>query len=170
MTSHNSFRIAVIGAGPTGIAAGVELLKQGFDNFVIYDKEAAAGGTWHMHSYPGLACDVWAHSYTYSYAPNPEWSSAFVSQPEIEEYLQRCAKTFGLEPYLQFRHRVLSAHLQADHRWQLTLQTPNGEKQEVFDAVINCMGNQHTPLFPKLDGLNPDGSDVFAGQSWHSSW
>jgi len=68
VTSHNSFRIAVIGAGPTGIAAGVELLQQGFDNFVIYDKEAAAGGTWHMHSYPGLACDVFA---------GPSWHSSW---------------------------------------------------------------------------------------------
>ena len=70
-------RIAVIGAGPAGIAAGHELLKQGFTDFTIFDALDAPGGTWRLHSYPGLACDVWAHSYSFSYAPNPDWSHRF---------------------------------------------------------------------------------------------
>ncbi len=70
--NKQDYKIAIIGAGPTGIAAGRELLQQGFNNFTIYEKENAAGGTWHRQTYPGLACDVWAHSYTYSYAPNPD--------------------------------------------------------------------------------------------------
>lgn len=62
----SKFRIAVIGAGPTGIAAGHELLEQGFNEFTIFEKSSAVGGTWHVQNYPGLACDVWAHSYTFS--------------------------------------------------------------------------------------------------------
>jgi cation diffusion facilitator CzcD-associated flavoprotein CzcO len=169
MSTKDNMRIAIIGAGPSGIATGRELLQQGFSNFTIYDKESAAGGTWHMHTYPGLACDVWAHSYTFSYAPNPQWSSTFVTQPEIEQYLQRCAKSFGLEPYMKFKQRIISAKLQEDYRWQLTIDDSGTQRQEYVDVVINCMGNQHTPLYPKLQGLSSDGSDVFAGSSWHST-
>ncbi|WP_159931229.1 NAD(P)/FAD-dependent oxidoreductase [Oceanicoccus sp. KOV_DT_Chl] len=162
--SKQDFRIAVIGAGPLGIAAGRELLAQGFNNFTIFEKERAAGGTWHMHSYPGLACDVWAHAYTFSYAPNPDWSASFVGHAEIEAYLQRCATDFGLDPYMQFNTRVLSAKFQAD-QWQVHTQTSAGETAvEAFDVVINAMGNQHTPVYPKLKGI-----DSFEGSSWHST-
>ena len=99
-----SLRVAVIGAGPSGIATGHELLAQGFSEFTIFEKASKPGGTWHNESYPGLACDVWAHSYTYSYAPNPDWSASFAERAEIEAYLQRCAKDFGLEPYIQLQH------------------------------------------------------------------
>ena len=69
-------KIAIIGAGPTGIAAGHELLKQGFSDFTIYETASAAGGTWHLHTYPGLVCDVFAHAYTFTAAPNPDWSAS----------------------------------------------------------------------------------------------
>ena len=62
----------------------------------------APGGTWRLHSYPGLACDVWAHSYSFSYAPNPDWSASFVEQPEIQAYLARCADEFGLRDHMRF--------------------------------------------------------------------
>ena len=84
-------RIAIIGAGPAGIAAGYELLRQGFTEFTIFDALDAPGGTWRLHSYPGLACDVWAHSYSFSYAPNPDWSASFVGFAEIQAYLASCA-------------------------------------------------------------------------------
>ncbi len=170
MNASSNPRIAVIGAGPTGIAAGVELLKQGFTNFTIFEKEKAAGGTWHIQTYPGLACDVWAHSYTFSYAPNPNWTSAFVSQKEIEAYLQRCANEFGVEPFIQYNRRITAANLQANYQWRLTITNSSDKPvEEDFDFVINAMGNQHTPLFPNLEGLQPDGSDVFEGPSWHST-
>ena len=109
--NKNNAKIAIIGAGPLGIAAAYELKRQGFQNFTIFEKERAAGGTWHMHSYPGLACDVWAHSYTFSYAPNPDWSQAFVNQPEIEAYLQNCVKAFGLEDQIRYNRKVVGRAL-----------------------------------------------------------
>lgn len=159
-------KIAIIGSGPSGIAAGRELLQQGFTNFTIYEKEKAAGGTWHSHTYPGLACDVWAHSYCYTYAPNPNFSSSFVDQPEIEAYLQKCSRDFGLESHTKFNTKILAADLQKNYQWELVFE--NGLK-ESYDIVINAMGNQHTPVFPTIDGVNPDGSDAFKGPSWHST-
>jgi len=157
----SSLRIAIIGAGPSGIATGHELLARGFTEFTIFEKSDAVGGTWHLHSYPGLACDVWAHSYTFSYAPNPDWSASFVEQPEIEAYLQRCATEFGLDPHIRLNTRITEARYRGDGVWQLASE--GGEAFE-FDVVINAMGNQHTPLFPDVKGI-----DSFAGPSWHAT-
>ncbi|MGB1142335.1 MAG: NAD(P)-binding protein, partial [Halioglobus sp.] len=127
--------IAIIGAGPAGIAAGHELLAQGFTDFTIFEKQDAAGGTWHLHSYPGLACDLWAHSYSFSYRPNPDFSANFVEQPEIEAYLQQCVREFGLEPHLRLNTTISGARLTPKKTWQLT--SSDGETFE-FDAIINA--------------------------------
>ncbi|GAB5452551.1 MAG: NAD(P)/FAD-dependent oxidoreductase [Halioglobus sp.] len=161
MSENSKLRVAIIGAGPAGIAAGRELLQQGFSEFTIFDSLDAPGGTWHLHSYPGLACDVWAHSYSFSYAPNPNWSANFVEQPEIQAYLARCATEFGLDPHLTLNTKIESATYQQEGTWKL--QTSTGESPE-FDVVINCMGNQHTPLFPDVPGM-----DSFLGDSWHGT-
>ncbi|MCR9097127.1 MAG: NAD(P)/FAD-dependent oxidoreductase [bacterium] len=154
-------RVAVIGAGPSGLTAGRELLRAGFERFTIFDKADAAGGTWHQHSYPGLACDVKAAAYTFSDGPNPEWSATFVEQKEIEAYLQRMADEFGLAPHMTLDTEITSCRYQPDGTWHL--DTAGGDLHE-FDVVINAMGNQHTPLFPEVPGI-----DTFAGPSWHST-
>lgn len=154
-------RIAIIGAGPAGIAAGRELLQQGFSDFTIFDALDAPGGTWRLHSYPGLACDVWAHSYSFSYAPNPDWSANFVGFAEIQAYLADCVTRFGLASHLQLNTRIERAEYVANGKWRLTSTTgPLGE----FDILINAMGNQHTPLYP-----NVEGRESFAGDSWHAT-
>ena len=161
MLGTDTLRVAIIGAGPAGIGAGRELLRKGFTEFTIFDALDAPGGTWRLHSYPGLACDVWAHSYTFSYAPNPDWSASFVGQPEIQSYLARCAEEFGLTPHITLNTRIVSAHYRDGGAWRL--QTGGGETHE-FDVVINAMGNQHTPLYPDVPGM-----DSFAGESWHGA-
>jgi cyclohexanone monooxygenase len=154
-------RIAIIGSGPAGIAAGRELLQQGFSDFTIFDVLDAPGGTWRLHSYPGLACDVWAHSYSFSYAPNPDWSASFVGFAEIQAYLAKCATEFGLDPHMQFNTRIVRAEYKEPGQWQLESEAgPLG----VFDILINAMGNQHTPLYPSVEGI-----DSFKGDSWHAT-
>jgi len=161
MSTEKSLRIAIIGAGPSGIAAGHELLKQGFTDFTLYEALDAPGGTWHLHSYPGLACDVWAHSYSFSYAPNPDWSASFVEQPEIQAYLARCASEFGLDPHIKLNTRIRAARYTGAGHWRL--EAEGGETFEA-DVVINAMGNQHTPLYPDVEGM-----DSFEGDSWHGT-
>ncbi len=161
MSAQTGFRIAVIGAGPAGIAAGRALLQAGFTDFTIFEALDAPGGTWRQHSYPGLACDVWAHSYSYSYAPNPDWSASFVGQAEIQAYLARCAAAFGLEPHLRFTTRIVRAQYCGDAGWEL--HTGAGASHRC-DVVINAMGNQHTPLYPEVEGR-----ERFEGPSWHST-
>jgi cation diffusion facilitator CzcD-associated flavoprotein CzcO len=166
LNDHSSLRIAIIGAGPSGIAAGHELLAHGFTNFTLYEATDAVGGTWHIHTYPGLACDVWAHSYTFSYRPNPDWTASFVEQPEIEAYLQQCAKEFGLEPHIRLNTRIARMEYQNDGVWKLDSEA--GESFEA-DIVINAMGNQHTPLYPDLPGMDDFQGDSFHGTRWDHS-
>ena len=157
----DELRVAIIGAGPSGLVAGRELLAEGFSNFTIFEKAPAVGGTWQQHSYPGLACDVKAAAYTFSKAPNPGWSHTFVEQPEIRDYLQRSARDFGLEPHLRLNTEVVAASYRSAGHWQV--ETADGESMD-FDIVINAMGNQHTPLFPDIEGI-----ERFRGDSWHST-
>ncbi|MEP5765194.1 MAG: NAD(P)/FAD-dependent oxidoreductase [Halieaceae bacterium] len=161
MSANSTSRVAIIGAGPAGIAAGYELLQQGFTEFTLFEALDAPGGTWHLHSYPGLACDVWAHSYSFSYAPNPDWSASFVEQAEIQAYLADCATRFGLDPHIRLNTRISRAEYQPPGRW--LLHSDAGEQFE-FDIVINAMGNQHTPLYPDVPG-----QDSFTGDSWHAT-
>ena len=163
MNDHSSLRIAIIGAGPAGLAAGHELLARGFTNFTLYEATDAVGGTWHIHSYPGLACDVWAHSYTFSYRPNPDWSASFVEQPEIEAYLQQCAREFGLEPHIRLNTRIARMEYRGEGSWLLTSE--GGESFEA-DVVINAMGNQHTPLYPEVPGQEEFRGESFPGTRW----
>lgn len=158
---NSDLRIAVIGAGPAGLVAGRELLKKGFDNFTIFEKASEAGGTWHNHSYPGLCCDVMASVYTFDGEANEKWSHNFVERAEIEEYLQRKARKFGLEPHFKFDTNIASVVYSEPGIWTLT--DADGNSWE-FDIVINAMGNQHTPQFPNIEGM-----DKFQGESWHST-
>ena len=123
-TLDSDLRIAIIGAGPSGLATGHELLAKGFTNFTIFEKAAAPGGTWHNENYPGLACDVWAHSYTFSYRPNPEWSASFAEQPEIERYLQTCASEFGLDPHMRLNTCIAQARYEPDGTWRTQVVDP----------------------------------------------
>ncbi|MCX2978869.1 flavin-containing monooxygenase [Candidatus Marimicrobium litorale] len=158
MQDTPTLRVAIIG---TGIAAGLELFQKVFTEFTIFDALDAPGGTWSLNTYPGLACDVWAHSYSFSYAPNPDWTASFVEQPEIQPYLARCATEFGLDSHMTLNTKISSAHYQEGGNWKL--QTSQGDEHE-FDVVINAMGNQHTPQFPDVPGM-----DSFEGDSWHGT-
>src|SRR6478609_10202214 len=93
---------AVVGAGFSGIAAGVELRRAGITDFLILEKADRVGGTWRENTYPGAACDVPSHLYSYSFEPNPRWSRSYGQQDEILAYLERCATTYGLYPHIRF--------------------------------------------------------------------
>ena len=89
-------RLVIVGAGFSGIGLAIRLRQQGIEDFVILERAQALGGTWRDNSYPGCACDVQSTLYSFSFAPNPDWSHVFSPQPEIWAYLQRCAERFGI--------------------------------------------------------------------------
>lgn len=153
-------RFAIIGAGMAGILSAIKLGEAGLDEWTIYEKGDRYGGTWRENTYPGLACDVPSHLYSYSFAPNPAWSHQFSPGPEIQGYFDRVAQEHHLHAKTRFGDEVKSCTFR-DGRWHL--DTAAGHHDEV-DVVIAATGVLHHPKYPDIDGI-----DEFAGSVFHSS-
>jgi len=155
-------RVLVIGAGFGGIGMAVRLRRAGLETFTIVDKADGVGGVWRNNTYPGAACDVPSHLYSFSFAPNPSWSTRFAPQAEILAYLERCVDDFGLRPHLRLGVEVSAAEWDDDASvWRV--QTADGEELEA-DVVITGLGQLNRPSIPDLDGL-----DEFTGPTFHSA-
>ena len=153
-------RIAIIGSGFSGIGAAVRLLKDGERDLVVFERSDDVGGVWRDNTYPGAACDVPSHLYSFSWAPDGRWSRRFAVQPEIHAYLQRIAREHGVLPYVRLRTEVLAARWETD-RWLLELS--DGSRHEA-DLVIAACGQLSRPSRPDLSGLGD-----FAGHTFHSA-
>src|ERR671928_2178063 len=110
--------IAIIGSGFSGLGTAIRLKQEGIDDFVVLERGDDVGGTWHWNTYPGCACDIPSHLYSFSFAPNPHWSQTYSTQPEIRDYLRRCADDFGVRPHIRFDHEVAGAGWDGQ-AWQL---------------------------------------------------
>ena len=143
-----------------GILSAIKFREAGYDNFVIYEKSDALGGTWRANTYPGLACDVPAHLYTYSFEPNPDWSHVFAPGPEIRTYFENVAKKYGVVERVRFEQEITSCEF-IDGRWRI--RTNRGLEDQA-DVVIAASGVLHHPNLPDIPGL-----DTFAGACFHSA-
>lgn len=154
--------VGIIGAGPGGLALGIFLRKAGFRNFTIFDREDGVGGTWRINTYPGLACDVKSHLYSYSFDLNANWSRLWSGQPEILEYFENCARRYELEPNLRLHTEIVAAHWDAAAtKWRLC--TADGDTYE-FDIVVSAVGLFTRPLLPDLVEDEP-----FTGTLMHTA-
>ncbi len=157
-------RIAIVGAGFSGLAMGIRLERAGIDSFTIYEKADEIGGTWRENTYPGCACDVPSHLYSFSFAQNPDWTRAYSPQPEIEAYLIRCREDFGLRPHIRYGCEI--AEMRFDPKaltWQLTTST--GETIEA-DVVVNATGPLSRVSIPQIPGLDDFEGTVFHSAQW----
>ena len=164
LTAEKIYRVLIIGAGFSGIGMAVRLKQRGEDDFVVYEKEAGVGGTWWVNQYPGCACDIPSHLYSFSFEPNPDWSRRFSPQPEIRDYLARCADKYQLLPHIQFKREVASLRwLEKRALWQVT----DGSGQVVFARVVVAgTGALSTPDYPNIAGLQRFRGRVFHSQHW----
>jgi cation diffusion facilitator CzcD-associated flavoprotein CzcO len=153
-------RFVIIGAGMAGLLAGIRLKERGDHDFTIYEKGDSVGGTWRENHYPGLACDTPAHSYTYSFAPNPEWSAYYAPGPEIREYFEGIADCYDLKKQIVFNTEIASCRF-VDGRWRIT--TKDGHS-DVADVVVAATGVLHHPNMPDIPGLG-----LFHGPCFHSA-
>ncbi len=155
-------RIGIIGAGFSGLCAGIKLKEQGNDSFTIFEKGDRVGGTWRENTYPGAECDIPSALYSFSFERNPNWTHKWSEQPEILTYLEHCAAKYDLEPHLRFGEAVSAVSFDED-RGIWTLATAKGETYE-FDAIICAVGQLHKPQYPNIEGR-----ESFAGDSFHSA-
>jgi cation diffusion facilitator CzcD-associated flavoprotein CzcO len=155
------FHVAIAGSGFGGLGMAIRLKQEGFRDFVIFERAADVGGVWRDNSYPGCACDVQSHLYSFSFAPNPGWSRAFSPQGEIHAYLRDCADRFGIRPHVRFQHAVREARWdEARQRWHIE----TSEGPYTADVFISAVGGLSEPAIPDLPGLKR-----FQGKVMHSA-
>jgi cyclohexanone monooxygenase len=153
--------IGVIGAGAGGIAMGIQLAAGGYD-FTIFDRADGFGGTWRHNTFPGAACDVPSHLYSYSFALNPRWSKTYANQPEILAYLEKVATDHGLGTHLRANTEIATLRWSDDaRRWTLT--TAGGDEHH-FDFVVSAVGMLDVPHIPDIPG-----AARFRGRQFHSA-
>jgi cation diffusion facilitator CzcD-associated flavoprotein CzcO len=154
-------RVAIIGTGFSGIGTAIRLKQDGIDDLVLFERAADLGGTWRDNTYPGCACDVPSHLYSFSFAPNPRWGHTYSRQGEIWQYLRDCAERFGILPHIRFGHEVLGATWQEDaQHWRI--ETSAG----IWNAemLVSGAGILSEPRWPEIPGI-----DSFAGTAFHSA-
>ncbi|MFC4951103.1 flavin-containing monooxygenase [Pseudonocardia sp. GCM10023141] len=161
MTSADP-KIVIVGAGFGGIAAAIELQKHGFTDITILDAAPALGGTWLHNTYPGAACDVPSHLYSFSFAQRRDWSRLCSPQAEILSYLQGVARDYGVDRRVVPNTRVTACTWDdGTRRWTLT--TEDGAALDA-DAVVIATGQLNRPSIPPIVG-----ADSFAGHTFHSA-
>ena len=153
--------MVILGTGFSGLGMAIRLKQQGYENFVVLEQASDIGGTWRDNTYPGCACDIPSHLYSFSFALNPNWSRSYSPQREIWDYLRRCAKHYGILPHILWNTKLLEASWnETDQCWYIT--TTQGQ----FTANILILGNGplSEPSFPLIPGI-----DLFEGVKFHSA-
>ena len=158
--------VLVVGAGFSGLGAAIRLSKEGFDDLVVLERGSDVGGTWRDNSYPGAACDVPSHLYSYSFAPNPDWSRAFSPQGEIYDYIRRVTHEAGVREKIRFGVEVTAVDFD-DPRGRWTVRTSDG----TYDArvVVLGVGALCEPKNPEIDGIEDFAGPVFHTARWNHS-
>ncbi len=155
-------RVAIVGAGFSGIAMAIALKREGIEDFTVLERADDLGGVWHHNTYPGAACDVPSYLYSYSYDQRRDWSQPCSPQQEILDYLHDTARKHGVIDRVRTGTEVESAEFD-DHTARWTLRTAAGETIEA-DALVVACGQLSRPRWPSLPGM-----DEFRGHSFHSA-
>lgn len=158
----SQYSVAILGSGFSGLAMAVELSRAGIDDYVVLERAGALGGTWRDNHYPGCACDVPSHLYSFSFAPKADWSHVFAPQAEIRAYLEQVADDFDVRRRIRFHQEVVEA-VWDDARARWTLRTRAGDAITA-DAVVFGIGALSNPAIPALPGI-----ERFTGVQFHSA-
>jgi cation diffusion facilitator CzcD-associated flavoprotein CzcO len=154
--------VAIIGAGFGGLCMGIQLQRAGITTYTIFEKAGGVGGTWRDNTYPGAACDVPSHLYSYSFEQRHDWTRRYPRQREILAYLEHCADKYGVRPHLRLNTEVTAATFDEQaNRWRVT--TADGEDR-MFDVVVSGVGQLNRPRLPDIPGIS-----TFEGAGFHSA-
>ncbi len=156
--------IAIIGTGFSGLGMAIRLRQTGNQDFAVFEKASSVGGTWRDNHYPGCACDVQSHVYSFSFAPNPRWTRMFAPQPEIRAYMEDCVQRFNVGSHLRFDHELVNAtYDETAHRWHLTFA--NG-KRVCARVLVSGMGGLSRAAYPNIPGIETFKGEAFHSQHW----
>ena len=158
--------VVIIGAGFGGLAAAVALRRRGIDDLLIIERSDGVGGTWRQNSYPGAACDIQSHLYSFSFAPNRRWARTYAYQPEILAYLESVADDFDLRRHMMLDTSVrkLTWNEQAAH-WEVEL----GDRTVVADVVVCAVGLFGAARYPDIKGLTDFTGDLMHTSQWDAT-
>ncbi|GIH76549.1 flavin-containing monooxygenase [Planobispora longispora] len=186
--------VAIIGAGFGGLCMAIQLHKAGIDSYTLFEKGDDVGGTWRDNTYPGAGCDIPSHLYSFSFERYSSWTRRYPGQPEILDYLERCADKYGLRPRIRLNTEVVSAaYDETLGKWRVRTasstkgaagdaggaggaedgngtgdgnggRAAGGETEELFDVVVSAVGQLNRPHLPEIPGMSS-----FAGTSFHSA-
>jgi cation diffusion facilitator CzcD-associated flavoprotein CzcO len=162
VTEPTHYRVAVLGAGMSGICMGARLRHRGIRSFVIFEKADRPGGTWRENTYPGVACDVPSHLYSFSFDLNPHWSRAFSSGAEIQAYCEASVRRNGLDEHLRLNTEVTRVWFDRNRWW---IETRGGRRYTV-DMVVSALGGLHVPRMPDIPGVERFGGALFHSARW----
>jgi cation diffusion facilitator CzcD-associated flavoprotein CzcO len=155
-------RVGIVGAGFGGVGMAIKLKQHGYEEITVFERGDSVGGVWRANTYPGAACDVPSHLYSFSFAPGHNWSRRYAPQDEILDYLTEVSARFGVDPHLRLNTEVREASFDADEgRWSVT--TDAGDTHE-FDVLVTACGQLSDPAIPGIQGI-----DEFAGHAFHSA-
>ncbi|GAA2408258.1 MULTISPECIES: NAD(P)/FAD-dependent oxidoreductase [Mycobacteriaceae] len=154
--------VAIIGAGFAGIGAAIRLKDQGITDFEIFERGTRVGGTWRDNTYPGAACDIPSRLYSYSFAPNPDWSHTYSGSNEILGYIDNMVESFGIAPHIRFGHNVTGVEYdEVAGEWTVNFE---GREPVQARAVIVASGPLANASFPKIEGI-----ETYEGHKIHSA-
>ncbi len=166
---HNTTpHIVIIGTGFGGLGMAIQLKNAGIESFTILEKAASVGGTWRDNTYPGAACDVQSHLYSYSFEPKSDWSRKFGLQPEIRSYMESCATKYRLHDHIRFNQEVESATFDKKSGLWI-IRTKSGDTLEAH-ALVSATGQLNQPAYPNLPGLETFKGKVFHSARWDHSY
>ena len=154
--------IAIVGSGFSGIGLATRLREQGIEDFAVLERGSGVGGTWHYNTYPGCACDVPSHLYSFSFAPNPDWTRTYSPQPEIRAYLERVAEDFGVASKITLNTLVTRRRVGRGERSAGGSTRAKGEV--TAKVLVSGAGPLVEPKIPDIPGL-----ERFAGPVFHSA-
>ena len=159
--THTHTDVLIIGTGFSGLGMAIALKRAGKRSFIVLERASDVGGTWRDNTYPGAACDIQSHLYSYSFRPNPRWSRVYAPQPEIHAYLRSAAEEEGIIPHVEFGANVVKAAWNVvEEHWEV--ETSKG--LFTASALVSAAGHLSDPAYPDIAGI-----DSFEGRIFHSA-
>lgn len=161
------FEVAIIGSGFGGLGMAIKLKQARQDDFVVLERASDIGGTWRDNTYPGCACDIPSHLYSFSFAPNPNWSEVYSGQAEILAYMRQVARQYGILPHIRFNHNVTKATWQED-KSQWLIETSGGKVSSTF--LVSAHGPLAEPKLPDIPGISDFQGTIFHSARWNHDY